>query len=289
MTNQHLVIGATGEVGGQVVKGLLSRGQGVRAATRHPVAVGPRGPDGPGALEHLAFDFERPETFPPALDGVDRVFLIARPGDDQPERVAMPLIDEMLRRGVRYVVNLTSMGTDLHEDFGLRRVERYLEASGLDFTHLRPNWFMQVFSGGPLHAAIRGTGAFHLPVGDARISYIDLRDIAAVAVTALTEPGHAGKAYTLTGGASLHHDDVARMLTEAVGCPIGYVDITEEQARSALESAGLSAERAERLIGFYRLVREGMCAPVSGDVEAVLGREPIPFRRFATDHVAAWA
>ena len=289
MTKLHLVIGATGEVGRQVVERLLSRGHAVRAATRHPEAAGPRDPDGPGALAYVEFDLERPETFPPALDGVDRVFLIARPGDDQPERVAMPLIDEMKRRGVRYVVNLTAMGADLHEDFGLRRVERYLEGSGLDFTHLRPNWFMQVFSGGPLHAAILGTGAFHLPVGDARISYIDLRDIAAVAVTALTEPGHAGKAYTLTGGASLHHGEVAGTLTEAVGRRIGYVDLTEEQARSALRSAGLSAERAERLIGFYRLVREGMCAPVTGDAEALLGREPVPFRRFAADYAAAWA
>jgi uncharacterized protein YbjT (DUF2867 family) len=285
MAGQVLVIGATGTVGSQVVVQLGQRGERARAATREAGATRRRAG---GTAEFVEFDFERPETFAPALDGVERVFLIARPGDEQADRVAVPLIDEMKRQGVRHVVNLTAMGVEMLEGMALRKVERYLEGSGIGFTHLRPNFFMQVFSGGPLLADIRSTGALHLPAADAKISYIDARDIAAVAAAALTEPGHVGKAYTLTGGEALDHHEVARAISAAAGKPVRYVPINEEAARAAIEGAGLSRERAERLIGFYRLVRQGLCAPVSPDVRTVLGRLPIPFAQFTRDNAARW-
>jgi len=285
MAGPVLVIGATGTVGSRLVMELGWRGERVRGATRQPAAARRRSGD---AAELVEFDFERPETFAPALDGADRVFLIARPGDEQADRVAAPLIDEMKRQGMRHVVNLTAMGVEMLDGMALRKVERHLEDSGIGFTHLRPNFFMQVFSGGPLLTDIRSTGAIHVPAADARISYIDARDIAAVAAAALTEPGHVGKAYTLTGGEALDHHEVAHAISEAAGRAVRYVPISEEAARTAIEGGGLSPERAERLIGFHRLVRQGFCAPVSPDVRTVLGRPPISFAQFARDNVAYW-
>ena len=284
MSEQVLVIGATGSVGGEVVTLLSRMGEKVRAATREPATA--RSPH--SAVEFVEFDLERPQTFAAALDGVDRVFLIARPGDNDADRVAFPLIDEMKRAGVRHVVNLSAMGVESRDDFALRKVERYLEDSGVGFTHLRPNFFMQVFSSGPLLADIRSTGAIHIPTAGAKLSYIDVRDIAAVAATTLTEQGHTGKAYTLTGGQALDHQEIARAISGAAGKTIQYVAITEEAARSALETAGLSPERTERLLGFYRLVRRGFCAPVSCDVQTLLGRAPISFAEFASDNASCW-
>ncbi len=285
MAGPVLVIGATGTVGSRLVMELGWRGERVRGATRQPAAARRRSGD---AAELVEFDFERPETFAPALDGADRVFLIARPGDEQADRVAAPLIDEMKRQGMRHVVNLTAMGVEMLDGMALRKVERHLEDSGIGFTHLRPNFFMQVFSGGPLLTDICSTGAIHVPAADAKISYIDARDIAAVAAAALTESGHLGKAYTLTGGETLDHHEVARAISEAAGKPVRYVPISEDTARTAIEGGGLSPERAERLIGFYRLVRQGFCAPVSPDVRTVLGRPPISFAQFARDNAACW-
>jgi uncharacterized protein YbjT (DUF2867 family) len=284
MSEQVLVIGATGSVGSELVTLLDRLGEKVRAATREPAAA--RSPH--SAVEFVEFDFERPQTFAATLDGVDRVFLIARPGDDHADRVAFPLIDEMKRAGVRHVVNLSAMGVESRDDFTLRKVERYLEDSGVGFTHLRPNFFMQVFSTGPLLLDIRSTGAIHIPAADAKLSYIDARDIATVAAATLTEQGHMGKAYTLTGAQALDHQEIARSISGAAGKAIQYDAISEEAARSALASAGLSPERTERLIGFYRLVREGFCAPVSPDVQTVLGRPPISFAQFAKDHASCW-
>jgi uncharacterized protein YbjT (DUF2867 family) len=156
------------------------------------------------------------------------------------------------------------------------------------FTHLRPNWFMQIFSTGSLLAGIRATSSICIPAADARISYVDVRDIAAVATVALTAPGHVGQAYTLTGPQALNHDEIAHSISRATGKTIRYVPIGEDAARTAIQSAGLSAERTERLMGFYRLVRAGACAPVSPDVENVLGRSPIAFEQFAIEHASCW-
>src|SRR5437762_5155230 len=285
MAGKILVIGATGSVGSELVTQLIGRSERVRAATRNPERA-QRGLD--NAIEFVEFDFERPETFAVALDGADRVFLIARPGDDHPDRVAFALIDEMRRREVRLVVDLSAMGVESRDDIALRKVERYLEDSGIGFTHLRPNFFMQVFSAGPLLTDIRSTGAIHVPAADASISYVDVRDIAAVAAAALSEAGHVGRAYTLTGGEALDHHEIARAISEAAGKTVRYVPISEDAARRAIEGAGLPPERAERLVGFYRLVRHGFCTPVSPDVHTVLGRPPISFARFAKDSAACW-
>jgi uncharacterized protein YbjT (DUF2867 family) len=285
MAGKILVIGATGTVGGHLVAQLEQRGEEVRAATREPERAARRTG---GPTRYVPFDFERPETFAPALDGADRVFLMARPGDEQADRVAFPLIDEMKRQRIRHVVNLTAMGAETREDFALRKVERYLEDSGLGFTHLRPNFFMQIFSGGPLLQDLQTTGALHIPAAEAKLSFVDARDIAAMAVAALTGPGHAGRAYTLTGPRALDHHEVARALSDAAARTLQYVPLGEEQARQLLAGSGLSSERIERLIGFYRLVRQGFCAPVSSDIETVLGRPPISFARFARDHASCW-
>ncbi len=121
-------MGATGSVGSELVTLLDPSGEKVRAATREP-AAGRQG--SVSAAEFVEFDFERPLTFAPALNSVDRVFLIARPGDEHPDGVASPLIDEMKRQGVRHVVNLSAMGVETRDDISLRRVELYLEDSGL--------------------------------------------------------------------------------------------------------------------------------------------------------------
>ncbi len=281
-----LVIGATGTVGKALVERLARRGEPVRAATRAPDAKGA------GVfpyVEHAAFDFDRPDTYASVLAGVERAFLMARPGDEEADRTAVPLIEAMKRQGVRCVVDLSAMGAEKMEGAALRKVERHLEGSGLAYTHLRPNWFMQIFATGPLLAAIRAIGAIQVPAANARISFVDSRDIADVAVEALCGAGHESRAYTLTGGEALDHGDVAEALTQASGRPIRYVPISEEDAARALGAAGLPLQRIERLMGFYRLVRQGFSAPVSPDIEAVLGRPPRSFTGFAGDHADRWS
>lgn len=280
-----LVIGSTGAAGGEVVRQLVARGVRVRAAARRPAEAREKLP---AAAEAVEFDFDRPSTWAAALDGVRRAFLISPADDARADAASNPLLDVMKSRGVHRVVNLTAMGADDRPEMALRKIELHLEHSGMEFTHLRPNWFMQVFCGGPLRAGICARGVVAAPAGAARISFVDASDVAAVAAAALCDDGHAGKAYTLTGGEALDHEQVATAIAAATGRPTRYVALDDSAARAAIEQAGLGAERADRVLLLYRMVRAGFCARVSPDVEAVLHRPPTPFAAFARDHVTCW-
>jgi len=285
MSQKILIIGATGRVGGELVRLLTRKGEAVRAATRNPSTVSTGFPCFTEAVE---FDFNRPETFAPALKGIAKVFLIARPGDNHADKVAIPFIDIARKQGMRLIVNLTAMGVERDDSFMLRIIEQYIEASGIPYVHLRPNWFMQNFNSGPMLADIRATGGLHLPASDAKLSFIDVRDIAAVGLAVLTKPRHAGNAYTLTGGEALDHYKVVDILSRTAGKTFAYVPLSEEVACAALKKAGVTGDLIERWTKFYRIVRQGLCAEVTHDAELVLGRPTIAFEQYAKDHAASW-
>jgi len=287
VSGKVLVIGATGTVGRSLVAELVRADTRVRAATRDPANAIRRGGFAK-EVEVVPFDLERAGTFVGALDDVDRVFLVARPGDDHADRLALPLIDVMERSGVRHVVDLSAMGAESRPSFALRKVEQRLETSSLTFTHLRPNFFMQMFIGGALLAAVRSR-AIRVPAALAKISWIDARDVASVAAAALiSERVHAGRAYTLTGDQALDHAEVAAIIGEASGSDLRYEAITEDEARRVLSRAGFPPPWVERLVGFYRLVREGLAAPTSPVVRELLGRRARTFAAFAREHAAMW-
>jgi uncharacterized protein YbjT (DUF2867 family) len=285
MSKKILVVGATGRIGRELVKLLARSGETVRAASRNP-SVASAG--FPFAVEAVEFDYDRPATFAPALDGIGKIFLTVRPGDNHSDTAAIPLLDEAKRVKIERIVDVTAMGVEQDESFMLRILEKYIEASGIGYTHLRPNWFMQNFDSGPMYADIKATGALHLPAADATLSFIDTRDVAAVGFAALTQQQHAGKAYTLTGGEALNHFQVVEKLSRAAGKQISYVPISEDAAQKSLVNAGIPTDLIERWAEFYRKVRQGFCAPVSTDVETVLGRPPVLFDKYAEDYAAAW-
>ena len=269
-----LILGATGTVGRPLVDLLLQQGAHVRAASRDPVAAAAFDP----RPRWVSFDFERPETFDPVLDGVDAVFLISRPGDEAAHRFAAPFIAAMTFFDVNHVVHLSAMGTEERPDFSLRKVELRLEASGIPFTHLRPNFFMQVYTTGSLGAAIAATGQIALPAAGAKLSLIDAHDVAACAAAVFGDTAsHAGRSYTLTGPRAVDHDEIAQHLSEASGRPVHYVPINDEAMRSVLRKVGFPEDRIARLLEMYRLVRHGACEPVHPDAESLLGRRATDF------------
>jgi len=283
MSERILVIGSTGKVGGELVKILISNRKPPRAATRNPSAKNKE-----QSIEFVEFDYDRPETFVPALSGIDKVFLVARPGDNNSDKAAEPFIDEMITAKVRLIVNLTAMGVERDESFMLRILEKNVEKSGIPFVHLRPNWFMQNFNCAPMLTEIRAKGTLHLPAADAKLSFIDVRDIAAAGYAALTEERHSNKAYTLTGKEALNHLDVAEKLSRVSGRRITYVPVSEEIACSGLARSGVPQKLIDRWAEFYRKIRLGFCSPVTADVDILLGRPPISFDQYAGDYAEAW-
>ena len=287
MAQTILVTGATGASGSFLVDKLATAGAGARALVRSPEKA--------KAIETLGLatvvgDLDKPETLRPALEGIEKVFLLSAPDPRQAE-LQGNMVQAAKAAGVRHIVKVSAIGTGGELDstpLGRlhRETEKEIESSGIDYTHLRPNGFMQnclMFAG-----TIKTQGAFYAPLGDARVSYVDVRDIAAVAFHTLTSDGHAGKAYDITGPEALSYDDVARELSSVLGREVKYVDLPSEAARGAMIGMGMQAWLADALIELFNLYRNGMAARVTDTVRAVTGQEPVTFAQFAKDYAEAF-
>ena len=279
-----LVTGATGNLGSEVVRQLIETGLPTRAAVRNPASY--RAPE--GLRGTTAFDYERPERFDTALDGVEAVVLIPRPLDAAAEAVMTPFIDAAARAGVRQVTLSTALRVDQYEPSPLRNVERHLERSGLSYTLVRPNFFMDNFSGAMFDSMIREQGAVSVAAGESQSSFIAATDIAAVIVDTLRKPEHQGKVYNLTGPEALDHHAIAAAISEVSGRSVSYQPISEDDLKAAVRAQGMSEPSADFLAKLYQLTRAGYYAAVTDDVERVTGRPPMRFSDFAWAHARAW-
>ncbi len=284
MRDPILVLGARGKLGRAVIDQLRAAGEPTRCATRDPGCCGHDCVGGGCAR----FDFDRPETFAPALEGVNHVFVTARPLDAAAAHVMIPFFEACRAGTIEHVVLATALGVDRNPAAALHKVESYLRGSDLGWTILRPNFFMENFSHGEFQAAIAGEGVIRVAAGTGATSFISVQDIAAVAVMALREPGHMGQAYDLTGGEALDHAQVAAILAGVLERPVSYQDLPEEALRAGLEQAGLGGPQAAYLLDLYRMVRAGACAAVLPTVAQLLGRPPRTLLEFARAHAGAW-
>jgi uncharacterized protein YbjT (DUF2867 family) len=274
-----LVTTPNGKVGQEVVRQLQAQGVQVRVGA-HTVDKA-RGAF-PGA-EVVNFDYADEASVREALRGVEALYL-ASPGD-MPAAPVKRVVDLAREAGIGRVVRLSAMGVQ-HSDNLLRDVEQHIEASGLAWTFLRPSWFMQNYS--TMNADMIRSGTLYEPAGDARTSFVDARDIAAVAVAALTGEGHTGQAYTLTGGEALSRDEVTSALSAATGQDVKYVPISDEQFGQAMRGGGAPEAYVGLMTSLYQSVRAGHSAAVTDDVRRVTGRDPISFVQFARDHADVW-
>ena len=276
-----LVTGASGNVGREVLKQISQAGHQVRAAYQTPQKAA----EAPAGVETTIVDFKRPGTLSAALNGVDCVFLV---GPVAPNLVELEsnATEEIKRAGVPRLVKLSAMGTRA-ATFPRQHSESEdrIKASGVAWTFLRPNGFMQnmvIYNA----ATVRGQNAFYGSAEDGKVSQVDLRDIGAVAVRVLTEDGHTGKTYTLTGPAALSNSEVAAILSSVLGREIRYVNLPPNQMKQALLGAGMPEWNANGIIDLEALYREGGASTVSPDIERVLGRMPIAYEQFARDYAS---
>lgn len=277
-----LITGASGNVGKEVLKQIAQTGAKVRAAYQPSSRSA-----APSGVEIATVDYNQPETLRIALEGVDRVFLVGPPTAQRPA-LEQKAIDVIAQSEVRQVVKLSAMGgRDAIFPRQHAQSEDYILSTGVPYTFLRPNGFMQnmVNYNAP---TINTPNAFYGTEGDGQVSQIDIRDVAAVAVKALTEQGHVGKIYTLTGPEALTNAKVAQILSDILGREIRYINLPPAQLKAALLSAGVPEWNADALLDLQRLYREGKAATVTRDVEQILGRKPISFAQFLSDYRSAF-
>lgn len=278
MTETVLVTGATGTVGSAVVEQLADRSVRVRMAARDTAAVDPR--DG---VETVGFDFERPETWGATLADVDRLFLV-RPPNVGVGRLK-EFADAAARVGVLHVVYLSVLGAEKNPLVPHYRMERHLESADVAHTFLRAANFMQNFS--EIHREdVVERGEIYVPAGDDETGFVDARDVAAVGVAALTEPGHENRAYDVTGPEALDCYEIAEAFTDILGRLISYPEPSIPRFVWRMRSRGVPYPMIGVMVVLYTVTRLGRSGRVSDDARRVLGREPRSIREFVEDYAS---
>lgn len=276
-----LVTGARGNVGGAVIRALADSGA--------PAVAGSTTPENmpmPEGIEKVTMDYTRPDTVKAALQGVDGLFLVAPPLDWEAPAKINPVIDQAKAAGVRHIILNSALGVDQNEAAPLRVVEKSIISSGIDYTILRPNFFMENFTSGFLAPMIAQGGIF-LAAEEAGTSFISTEDIGAVAAVAFQKQ-HFGAEYNLTGPAALNHTQVAGIISEVSGRPIKYQPLPEEAMLQGARDQGMPEDAIRYMAVLYSAVRAGWTAAVSDAVEKVTGRPPISFGEFARKNAVAW-
>jgi uncharacterized protein YbjT (DUF2867 family) len=283
MTDTILVTGSTGNVGSQVVKQLSSLNGNIRAAVQSKN----RADEIKNTRAQLVeMNFNRPETIRMAFEGVQKLFLLT-PFVPNMVEISTNLVDEAKKAKVKHIVKQSAFGSDIKKP-GItmsrlhRQVEEIIESSGIDYTFLRPTSFMQNYLG--FANSIKSQGVFYAPLADSRSSFVDVRDIAAVAVQALTKSGHENKAYNITGPEAVSNYDIANILSKTTGRKITYVNISDDDARKGMKENGMQEWTINALMELYNFQKAGKASPVSLDVERVTSRKPISFEQFAKDY-----
>lgn len=273
-----LVIGASGIVGSELVNNLREQGHDVRRATRQPRLE----------ADQVSFDIVSGRGIDSLFDGIERAFILTPAGLLNQDELVRPLVDAACKAGLQKLVLMTAIGVDASDEIPFRKAERYLEQSGLAYNIIRPNWFMQNFHTYWMKGILE-ENTISLPTGAARASFIDARDIAASAAVLLTEDRLSNRAFVLTGAESLTHAEAADLIREISGRPVGYRDVTPEQATQRFLDAGLAPAFADFLVTILGYLKQGAAAATTDAVRTITGREPISFAQYVRDHRAAWA
>jgi uncharacterized protein YbjT (DUF2867 family) len=262
-----LVTGATGKTGRRVVRLLEERGVAVRAASRASTP---------------SFDWTDRGTWEPALQGVTGMYLVLPDlGTPQAAEAVAAFTRQAAAAGARHAVLLSTPD----DAWGpaqehVLAAERALEHAGLEWTVLRVRWFFQNFSEDFLHDPVL-SGEVRLPAGDGKEGFVDADDIAEVAVAALTEAGHAGWCYEVSGPRLLSFQDAVEEIARATGRDLRYVPLTSEAYAEEQRAQGVPEEWVQLLIGLYGHVRSGGLATLGDGVQRSLGRAPRDFSDYA--------
>jgi uncharacterized protein YbjT (DUF2867 family) len=271
-----LVIGGRSKIGSALIGELVASGESVRALVRQGENTGSL-PDG---VEAVTGDLAERNSLRAPLSGIDRLFLLCGPTEEEVQ-LNRNEIDVAKESDVKLLVRSSILGSDAGSqstfvrDHGL--CDEYLRGSGVPHVIVRPNLFLQNVPESTI-PGIDARGNFYVNAADARVSMVDTRDVAAVAAKVLADPGHAGKAYDITGPEALSYGDVARVLSSTLNRQITYVDVPDDAVATALGGYGLTSWMVGALVGLYQEYRrsgiDGYAARVTATVRELTGREP---------------
>lgn len=278
-----LVTGATGNVGQEVLRLLLFQDCNVLAAVRNlnsaKQILGSN-------IQCVPFDFTNPDTYANAFAQANKLFLVRPPALANIRKEIAPALDAAKLAGVEHIVFLSILGAENNPFLPHSQIENYIEKLSIKATFLRCSFFMQNLN--TTHREdIKTRRELLLPAGNGKTSFIDIRDIAAVAVRTLIENGHQGKAYTLTGSEALTYYEVAEIFTSVLGKSIRYNPSLLKFIRQ-MHSSGFGIDFILVMVAIYTTARLGLAGKITSDTEQLLNRSPLTIRQYIEDYRQLW-
>ncbi len=284
MMGKILITGATGNVGGELVKICSHENvEAVAAVTDLKKSAGQFA----SGIEPREFDFTRPETYAGAMRGVSKVFLMRPPAVSNVRRDISPFLEYCRRERVEQIVFLSLLGAEKLSFTPHRKIELEILRLGVPYTFLSPSFFMQNLA--TTHRdEIKNDAEIFVPAGKGKTSFVDVRDVAFAAFLSLSGAQHLNKSYELTGSEALSYFEVAEILSDVLKKPIVYPN-------SSLLSFIWRNWRKHKNISFvlvmaiiYTTARFGQAGLITQELPKLLGRKPISFRHFAEDYKDCW-
>ena len=278
-----LLVGATGNVGTEIVKKLASLQVPFKALVHsdkkddflHSIPQ----------AEIIKGDLNDKESLGKALQGIEKAFLLTN-SSEKAEALQLNFVEAAQKAGVRHIVKLSQLAASVDSPVRFLRyhahVENRIKDSGIAYTFLRPNLYMQGLLA--FKDNIKNEGKFFAAIGNVGVSVVDVRDIAAVAATSLTQEGHENKTYTLTGPQALTHYEMADIFSSILNKPVSFIEVSPEQMKTTLESVNFPVWQADGLLEDYAHYARGEAAFVDDAVKNVTGTNAIAFAQFAEDY-----
>lgn len=279
-----LVTGSTGNIGKEVVRELTAVNAPFRALAHSKGKADALQTQG---VEAVVGDFANRQSIGAALQGIERVFLLL---PDSPMRLSLErdFLTEARQAGVKHIVKLSILGANSHAAAPILKWhgqgEQQLEASGLAYTHLRANWFIQDMLAGQARS-IAQEGTIYQLHGETQVSLVDIRDIGAVAARLLTKSGHEGRAYEITGPEALNFGQIAEKLSTQLGKSVTYSRISDAMAWQTMIAGGIPAWLAHAYLTLFQFHRQGGAAALTGFAEILTGCPPRSLDAFITENI----
>lgn len=280
-----LITGSTGNVGSEVVKQLAQAGHKVRALVRDPKEATGRLPT---TVDVVVGDLDNVDSLVNAMKGTDKLYMLA-PLTPSLQQHEANLVDAAKRAKLQHIVKHSVLGAQW-EAIALakwhRAGEKLVEQSTPQWTHIRPSAFFSNTLGWA--GMIKNGGTVYYPTGEGKLGIVDPRDIAAVAVKCLTEPGHTAKTYDVTGPAALSTREQVEIIGRAIGKQLKYVDVTASAARDSMLGMGMPAVITDMMLEFCAAIKAGQTATVTDTVQKLTGKTPRTFESWAQENAAAF-
>lgn len=278
-----LLTGVSGNVGSAVYHYLREQNKNIVLGVRRPQQYDHE----PSLVEVVYFDFADITSYDTALQNIDKVFLVRPPHLTNIDIIFKPFINKCIAHNIKHIVFLSLLGIEKNPFPPHHKIEKLIEKSGLTYTFIRPSFFMQNLSTTHAEDILEHNDLF-IPSGNAKISFIDTRDIGEIIGKTLIEEGHLNKKYTITGPKAITYYEAAQIMTKELNRKITYSNPSLLTFRKEMIKRGVQKEFATVMMILYLTTKLGLANKVTDDARLLLGRAPNSFEKFVVDYIDCW-